>query len=431
MKKLVIILSLILLCNLALAAPELQTENQNPQPGETYLATISGDIQSSIEKEDIKFLEGRREIFVQKDITKYDDTYYLYLYLTKEGNFTLQINQILYKQDGQLKETSISKELKVKKKIYTEEISQTEEQNATNKSYTKILSIKPGFFFSTETPEITLTNKGNETINATLSSNEISLNPDESKKISFQPNQSLTILNISSYKNFPVPIIYIGEEQNTTPEEYLKTDKEKISVSLAAKDEKTETIELFNFAEENISLEIETTMENIEINSPKEISAKSTANITITFSPNEQGYSEDNLTITYELQETEETYTLKIPLSVYTFPENTTEEEFVINNNTCSFFGGNLCSSNQKCEGDATYTSDGLCCLGTCSDTDENKNGGSYGWLIGIGIFIILGLVALFLFKKFKKTKQPGAKENLNQKSKTYQNRMSGKLSRS
>jgi len=80
-------LLLLVFIQLVSAVPELNFQNEEIQVDETILATIItvGEFSSEILKEDIIFLEGRRETFFEFDIAFSEGTHYLYdLLLTQK-----------------------------------------------------------------------------------------------------------------------------------------------------------------------------------------------------------------------------------------------------------------------------------------------------------------------------------------------------------
>jgi len=96
----------------------------------------------------------------------------------------------------------------------------------------------------------------------------------------------------------------------------------------------------------------------------------------------------------------------------------------------CAFTGGILCAEKEVCDGEPTFASDGYCCIGTCV-AFEIKEETSYGWLWGVVIFLVLGAVGYFAYKKFKKTVPKKPEEKLQESSKAYQKRISGGIVRS
>lgn len=102
MKKVTILFLSIFILNLVSAIPEITFQNEKFQPQETILAQISGEFAKEISDSDIKFFEGRKQISFEHEVSFYNDTYYLYIYINREGNFTLKIEDILYKEQRKL-----------------------------------------------------------------------------------------------------------------------------------------------------------------------------------------------------------------------------------------------------------------------------------------------------------------------------------------
>ena len=205
---LIIILLFAFSISLALAIPIIQFQNEEFQPDETILAKIftGGEFIKAIDKSDIKFYEGRKEIFFEYDLKQYDTDYYFYAIINKEGIFTLQIKDILYNEGGDIDSITIEKNLSVEKKIIRED----------NKIATKILRIRPGVIFTQNSARIDLTNMGNLTLNISYLENEITLLPGELRSININPNLSFSFFEISTYKDFSIPLIYAGEINNNS-----------------------------------------------------------------------------------------------------------------------------------------------------------------------------------------------------------------------
>ena len=140
MKKLVIILVLVFMLSMSIAAaqPTINLQKQTFQPGETLLASITtpGEFAKTIYQKDVQFFEGRKEVFFEYDLTFYNSTYFLYMYLNKEGNFTIRVDDVFYKAP-EPKSVTIERQIEIKEKFIDD-----------NKTQTQILSIKPGFIFS-------------------------------------------------------------------------------------------------------------------------------------------------------------------------------------------------------------------------------------------------------------------------------------------
>ncbi|MDO8516792.1 MAG: hypothetical protein Q7S33_01585 [Nanoarchaeota archaeon] len=329
----------------ASAIPSISLNKDSYQPGETILGEILavGNIEKTISLNDIQFLDYRdKQVFFDYDLVFYNDKYIFYAYATKEGNFTIKINNILY-NDGTLKSINLEKKFEVK---------------ITNNS--EILSIEPGFVFtSNKETTLTLSNKGSSNLNisysylASKSSNTIFLIPGDSKKISINPIAELSYETLSfSKENFSIPVIYVP-------------------------------LDLINLTLENSS-EIINGSSNSSVNQTK----------------------------------------------VYVYPKNGTNESIEITKTPCSELNGKICSSNEKCNGELPFTSDGYCCLGTCDliIIEETSTTSKVIW--GILILVFLGVAGFFIYKKVKKTKPANPEEVIDKKSKAYEKRISGGLTK-
>ena len=165
-------------------------------------------------------------------------------------------------------------------------------------------------------------------------------------------------------------------------------------------------------------------MEILEFEHIGEIPAKSVENLTLTFFSEQDGFTKGNLFL--EFTQDDEEQNLVIPIYIYAFPEEQGAER---QEDSCQTLGGELCVSGETCDGDATFASDGYCCIGTCRVQESGKKA-SYGWLWGIVIFVVLAIVGFLVFKKFRKTKPPASTEKLKQTSETYEKRVKGGLVR-
>ncbi|MGK0209657.1 MAG: hypothetical protein ACI83O_000939, partial [Patescibacteria group bacterium] len=117
---------------------------------------------------------------------------------------------------------------------------------------------------------------------------------------------------------------------------------------------------------------------------------------------------------------------ISVPVLAYLSEE---QEEVVVNENSCSAAGGNLCDG--SCDGESTFASDGYCCLGQCiafnaGPSGETESGSGYGIWIGILIFVILAIVGWFFYKKYKTIKPASANARLGASAAAYQNKLQG-----
>ena len=422
------------------ATPVLQFQHEETQPDETIMATIStpGEFIKQIEPSDIKFFKGRKQISLESDITFYAGKHYLYIYATKEGVFTLQIENILYKEADILQSITISKEFNISKNILINE--------KTNETSTQILTIKPGFVFTTLTRSIKLINSGTSTLNLTYDKNETSLAPLESQEITFTPEAIFTTLNISTYKEFQIPIIYpivnITPEPpivNITPEPpiaklNLKQNPELLLAETFTETKSQEIIELFNLGNDSITnLQSTSNIEFIETEKLEDMLPKGTQNLTLILEPKISGHFQGEINITFT--QNKEQKNLLIPLSIFVLPKGTPEEKFQIKNETCEELFGIVCPSGTICNGTATFTkgiNPEYCCLASCVQiTKDDSKDETKGWIIAILIFILLGGIGYYFYKKQKQIRPQKLEEQLKAKTEKYSKRITGSLTKS
>jgi len=429
MKRGAIIFLSIFLISIASAVPSLNFQNNETQPGETIIATIStvGEFQKQIEPSNIKFYSGRKQVSFESDIIFYEGTHYLYIYTTREGNFTMEISEILYKEADELQSTTITKQLNI-----TEEKTIDEETNETS---TQILQIKPGFIYKNQIPTIKLINKGTTELNIEYQEEEMILQSQEVHEITTTPEEIFSYLNISTYKEFRVPIIYPPANSTfvgPTVQIDLRQSPELLLAEIFTNKKTEQTIELFNFGNEVMTeFKITSDLEFVEIEEIENMSAREARNLTVTFDPEDPGHFQGNINITYTQNTTQNT--LSVPLSLFILPEGSNATDFTVSEGTCIDISGTVCESGFECVGKATFTKNQeYCCLGTCEIEEEPESeGGSYGWLIGIIILIALGLGGYYFYAKQKKVTPKKPEEQMKESTEKYAKRLRGALDNS
>ncbi len=412
--------------SLASASVEINFQHNATSVGETIFATIetSGEILQEISKSDVKFFEGRKEVFFEFDLLFYEGVHYFYAYSSREGNFTLEISEILYRDSDGLKSGEILEEINISRNLLFDE--------DTNETYSEVLSIKPGYIFSLEVPSIKLSNLGDRPLNVSYSDLELGIPAGDFKEIEFSPSEVFSYLNISSYKKFSVPVIYFpANDSFYIPEDLnLKTNPSKILSNLILGEDTDQIIELFNFGDSNMeNFTISSDLEFVEIEDFKTLVSRDSVNLTITFSPEELGYFKGDLRVSYFQNGVESSF--RIPLNLFVLPEGGNLDDVKISGESCSELGGTTCGASEKCSNDPLFSGDGkLCCVGTCDSTDSSTSGKSSRGLIGFLIFVVIGIVGYIIYKKSKKTVQKNPEEKLKESSKKYTERISGKVER-
>lgn len=416
---------MITLTVVATATPTLTLQHEEIQPGETVLGTITttGEFTNQIEKSDIKFYKGRKEVFFEYGIMFYGGTHYFYAYTTTEGNFTIEISNILYKEADILQSATITKNISIiKVPIFDEEQNTTIEQ---------ILAIKPGFIYSYTKPTIKLINKANYQLNLTYQETEISILPFETKEIYIEPTTIFTDFEISTYKEFTIPVVYIlNNDTIIIPlDADLKSEPNSVLTNLIEGEESSKILTLYNSGDDELTnITFSSNLDFIKFSELNSIEARETKNLTLTFNAEEPGYYQDNLLVSYI--QNEEKFSIIIPLNLFVLPPGSTEEDFIISEETCEEKGGIVCTAQETCDGQATFTKGGIyCCLSTCS-AKKTESSSSYGVIIGIIIFLALAVGGYMLYKRSKKVKQKSPQEKLAESTKNYSKRISGGLER-
>lgn len=427
MKKF-LVMAIFLFISIVNASPEIYFQNQNTQPQETILATINttGEFFEKISNEQIKFYEGRREVFFESDIAYLNNTHYLFIYSNRAGNFSVKISNIKYKENGPILSSNIERDFSAN----------LEEKIEENNSITKVLSIKPGILFKNQ-DKITLSNKGNSNVSVEFGKNKTNILPDGTLFIYPERSQEFYLFKISSYKNFIIPIF--SDVENITPnpikEPDLKASPKFPVLNIYENEESKEVIQLYNFADENLTiLSINSSSEIIIPETISSIEGKGAINYTITLKPKYSSYLEGQIFISYS--NGQENNTLVITLAIYILPRGTNESNFEIVEETCQSLNGSICKAGQEvCEGDTKFTKGSeYCCLGTCKALDNGTNGsnkGGSGWIWGTIILVVLGIVGFMIYRRSKKAIQKTPNEQLKQTQLAYEKRMSGGLARS
>ncbi len=415
------------------ATPILKIEHSTYQPKETLFATIStqGSFLEELKTEDITFFEGRKQVFFEHNLYYYNGIYYLDVIFNKEGTFIIKTPEILFNLAGEVGSTTLEKTISVYYDNY---------DNQTN-TYTDILSIKPGIIYTiSNKSELKLFNRGTNQLSIKIGDISTSIEGLQAQTIYLNIKQSLTHVTFSSYKTFSVPIIYLGlipintttQEGNQTTIEIKKTEliinPKKIEVLTSPNQSIVETINLENRGENEITdIKILTEISTTTIEVPDTISPQSSEGITITITSEYESFINDTIIINYIENETE--YNKTIPIIIYISKENETEIPDAVEI-TCGELSGEICDG--ECDGESEFTIDGYCCIGKCVERQtpevETSSNDSYGWIVGILIFIIIGIIGYFVYKKYNKTKPESPETKLDKSKEDYEKRLGGQV---
>ena len=100
-----------------ISALEIKTEKMQFKQGETFFAALNGNILENVESEDVGFYRGHVQIPLTFDITKLNETYYIYALLpyTRE-NYTLKIKDVYYQEANKIQTSTLEKNFSGKPK---------------------------------------------------------------------------------------------------------------------------------------------------------------------------------------------------------------------------------------------------------------------------------------------------------------------------
>ncbi|MBI2448762.1 hypothetical protein HYV49_00520 [Candidatus Pacearchaeota archaeon] len=372
----------------------------NYSASETLIISVKGNFLEPISKENISFYEGRTEISLLYDITKIDSTYFLYAQLKPTAkNYTLRIEQAHFLENGI-------------EKIENIEINFSAELPVAD------FSVSPGFVIARDSFSLNI--NAFKTISVTalfgVQSAQYQLSPGQLKKVTFSisefENETLEFLLISSastsykipVKVFP-PIIKnqtnITEIQDSNATNKTSNETKLIfNVILINKSLKTGESKLsFNIINpanktiENISISSNLDFVSISPSYIEKLEPLSTKTILIDISQSEPEEYQGSISISYENQE-----------SIIPVFFSVAQEEMPLKNEnvyqSCSFIGGTLCSSGQKCSGTPLESLEGNCCIGKCEEIEEESGLGRTITIISITVLLLI--IGFFSYKKLR-----------------------------
>ncbi len=417
--SLLIFVSLFLI-SFASSVAIIEFDNTNPQPNEVIIGRLftPGEFVDELSESDITFFDGRREVKPDFEMYYYNGEYYFYVNFKTEGSYTLRTSEVLTKGGAGVLGTIVEKNISV---AYV--------GNGTK----DILAIRPGVYYSINSPTVELVNLGESTLNLTFLDKSITLIPFESYEAIFIPKEVFSTFTISTYKTFNVPIIFL-EAQNATGSHIdddvgdIRTIDDEIEIAVNQSESDDISFELVNIGDSKISdISINNSQSDLAYNYTSFLLPREGQNITIILDSSEAKFYDDSVTINY-IQDGE-MHSMTIPLKIYVLPENKTLDEVLVTDKTCEELTGVFCESGLVCRGEITFAG-GNCCLGECVDSgdsqDNGKKGGS-GWIYGLLIVGLVGGALYYFYSKYKKAKPVTAKKNVAEVAKKYENRLKGR----
>lgn len=402
-------------------AQEIVFQRENYSPLETIIGSLDNSI-SELNSNDIKIYEGRREVFFEKGLIKFNQTYYLYIIPTKEGEFSLEINNLLYNNSGLISSININRNFSVAQ---------------SNDSIG--FGVRPGVYEG-QSPEVVITNLKNERTNITINNKSIEFNTLESKKVSLEVIDGFSMYKIGNYN---VPIIkfsYItNDKNNTSPENnsitnefyencikfnmlpFFSTTKGEIS---------NYSLDIQNNCSNNLTklMLISTSPEIVFQNNNFTLAKDETKTINFTLIKQEVGEFLENISLIKQ-----ENKIANIQINIYCFSNKTNLENFTQTSDSsvqqnCSSSNGNFCEDDEQCNTENIfydYTANRMCCLSECTNLNERKINWMNIFMAILGIAVI-AVVAYLLFKRSKNFRTPRIEDRFKEVTKKYEKSISG-----
>lgn len=391
-KEVIMFVVLLLIMPIVSAAPQLVLQQDSYQEHETIIGKITGSV-ISIPLENIKFYEGRKEVFIEHGATSHDGVTYFYAYPSNEGNFTIVVESVLYEKKGITRSKDLEQNFLVK--------------NVNNSA--QVLSVRPGFISTSSTENLSLVNRGTESLSVSVGEEEIVLDSQKTRKISVIPNETFSYFNITSYETFSVPVIFVnlsisnpGEDVEEDLESIIEIEGKNITLQVTENSSVEGSFILRNPSNDSVIISFFTYNDAVEIVEDITIKNNSQEIVLFTFNSGDDGYYQEEILL--GLGKSDET----VFVNVLVFPEEIVVEEGVVidEGGSCEDQGGNLCTVNEKCDTGNGFFLDGYCCLGSCIPLEEDSSKAFTDFIIG-GVIILLLIAIIYFIRKKVKSVQP------------------------
>lgn len=384
----------------------------NFSQGETFVAKISGNFYEAISKENIVFKRGHVRTSIIPFVSEINNDFYIYAQLIDKepNNYSVVIENVKYIQGNKIIEEDLEKNFSI------------------NEGFADF-SVSPGFvevdedFFievkNLQDNEIIVNlNTLNESSNSegfleslfggqeTSSGSQVILSPGETKKINFEIEdfQELSLIELSTENLGYEIIVYAFPRDEEEKEKNFRFEPSQFDISMSTNSDTLKIIYLRNIGGEkieDISLRLSDSLipyVNFSVDEIDELEENSSQRVTVfIYSDEEEQNVEGQITAV-----SNETYAY---VSVFLnfledfIPVDSEGNEVEFIPETCSDLNGQICGDNQQCNGNINYTTDGVCCIGACSEVQESSTGKIIGWTI---IIVILLLLAWFYFRRYK-----------------------------
>ncbi len=399
-RKFVLVIVFVVLISFSSAEISLTVLNDNLNEGETFVGVIEADLIFALDKDDLKIIENRREIFFEKDVFQYNNLTFFYVVFSREGNFSIETPDLLYKENETLFSEKINLSLDV------------------GKLQEEALSIKPGFLVG-KNLSLNLVNVGNSSIDVKIQDGEINLITNSSEKVHIHPDSNFFYLDVNSYKNFKIPVVYfldsepiLVENESEINQTINESESESISFDITPSflEENLTTNKTFFFEililnnlNESLNLSVDSSLSNLDFN--KSVSLLPYENLIFSFEfySEYEGSFSDKITFSSEDLESSTNLSFLVLSDEKEFDFFFEEE---LSDEICSDIGES-CGANQNCVGGSlSFVGGSLCCVGgSCVSSSGESEAPKKNYFVGVISVLIAGLIAYFIYKKFKEVK--------------------------
>lgn len=372
---------------------------ENFNEGETLMARISGNFLEPILRENIFLYRGHIRIPLEAYVTNIEGDYYIYSQLLGKApnNYSLSIENVRYMKGAKISDETITK-------------------NFSISNITADFLIEPGFIKTNEDFFIEVQNLQDYEVTVDSEAGEYSesilLKSGQIKKIYFQAEKvsdSKTIKLSTNNLSYEIPILVSFEA--ILKEKKLRFEPLEFYISLSTDSDTNRIVYLYNIGDEvleNISLSVSDSLSSyvfLSKNNIEKLNKNENSRIEIYINSSDKEENPEG----YIAAKTEN-------ISAYVFlslnfikdfqPLNDSEEPLTISQ-TCEELGGKICSNEKKCNEEAVYAKDGVCCLGKCTEPEnrfEDSAGKIIGWTM---VVVIVGFLVWFFAKKYRGAKRP------------------------
>ncbi|HTY43712.1 MAG TPA: hypothetical protein VMC80_00515 [Patescibacteria group bacterium] len=370
----------------------------NYSQGETLIAKISGNFITPVQASNIYFYRDvYLQVPMQYDIAKLGDDYYLYAQLANKvpGNYSIVIKNV----------------------VHTEFTNTTSADIIQNFSITQDradFSVNPGFVSPSNDFSITITNLKDSSINVAVlvnsNGNQVSVPASQTKQVPFSYSSftnQLTVVEFSEGNTkYDVPVFVSSAQggQTQTQTQSFAFEPGILGISVGTGQTATRTIYLTNTGQEtldNIAISVSSSLSQYVTLSATTVSElENDSSVPITLSISSQNTAQNltgvvRATINSLSLLTDSQISLNY-LANYTAPANQSSSTVL----TCASINAKIMNSScTSCNGFTADSSEGTCCVGTCS----SQGGGSSSTVIIIIVVLVLAVVVFLLIRKARK----------------------------